>query len=145
MTADPHNLNRFISAQDSIYSQVIAELKNGHKQSHWMWFIFPQIDGLGHSEIAKKYAIKSKEEAVAYLNHPILGQRLIECSEILLAIKSRSAADIFGYPDDLKLKSSMALFADIENANPVFDQIIDQFFAGDKDGKTLNIMTNLTK
>jgi len=145
MTADSHNLNRFISAQSNIYSQVITELKNGHKKSHWMWFVFPQIDGLGHSEIAKEYAITNEEEAIAYLNHPTLGKRLIECSEILLTIKNCSASDIFGYPDDLKLKSSMTLFASVINTHPVFSQIIDQYFAGKKDAKTLSIMTTLKK
>ena len=140
MTIDQYDLNRFINAQENIYNQVISELKNGYKQSHWMWFIFPQIDGLGHSEIAKKYAIKSKEEAIAYLNHPILGTRLIECSEMLLTIKSLSASDIFGYPDDLKFKSSMTLFASVENSSPVFSQALDQYFFDEKDSKTLSIL-----
>ena len=140
MTIDQYDLNRFINAQENIYNQVISELKNGHKQSHWMWFIFPQIDGLGHSEIAKKYAIKSKEEAIAYLNHPILGTRLIECSEMLLTIKSLSVSDIFGYPDDLKFKSSMTLFASVENSSPVFSQALDQYFFDEKDSKTLSIL-----
>ena len=140
MTIDQYDLNRFINAQENIYNQVISELKNGHKKSHWMWFIFPQIDGLGHSEIAKKYAIKSKEEAIAYLNHPILGTRLIECSEMLLTIKSLSVSDIFGYPDDLKFKSSMTLFASVENSSPVFSQALDQYFFDEKDSKTLSIL-----
>ena len=108
---DPFDLGRFIGAQDSVYERVLAELRDGRKRTHWMWFVFPQIDGLGHTSTARHYAIKSLAEARAYLDHPVLGKRLRECAEVLLAVEGRSASAIFGYPDDLKLCSSMTLFA----------------------------------
>ncbi len=104
---DSFELSRFINAQNPIYDRVLAELKRGDKQSHWMWYIFPQLDGLAQSSKSKYYAIKSQEEAVAYLNHPILGLRLLECVNIVYKIEGKTALEIFGYPDDLKLKSSM--------------------------------------
>ena len=109
----PPDLTRFITAQDPVYNEVLSELKNGQKRSHWMWFIFPQIDGLGHSETAKRYAIKSGDEAREYLSHPVLGKRLLECAETVQALQDRSASQIFGYPDDLKFRSSMTLFASV--------------------------------
>ena len=142
MTIDPYDLNRFIQAQENSYSQAIAELKNGYKQSHWMWFIFPQIKGLGHSEMAHHYAIKSKQEAAEYLNHPMLGPRLRECSEILLGIEDRLISDIMGYPDDLKLKSSMTLFASIAGNSNIFEKVIDKYFNGSKDSKTLELLND---
>jgi len=144
MTVDQYELNRFIHAQEDIYGQVISELKNGHKKSHWMWFIFPQIKGLGHSSSAQKYAIKNLDEATEYLNHPILGSRLIECCELLLAINDHSIAEILGYPDDLKLRSSMTLFAAVKGANPVFKQLLNQYFNGINDTRTIEILHAVT-
>src|SRR5690348_3268527 len=110
---DRFDLDRFVRAQEEVYCRALSEITLGRKRSHWMWFIFPQIDGLGCSSTAKFYAIKSKDEAKAYLNHPRLGKRLNECAEALLKIKGKSATEIFGYPDDLKLRSSMTLFASV--------------------------------
>ena len=137
---DPFNLRRFVSAQEKIYGDVLAELRSGQKRTHWMWFIFPQIDGLGYSPTSKHYAIKSKEEARQYLNHPVLGGRLLECAEIVLDIKGRSASEIFGSPDDLKLKSSMTLFASVTNPESVFARVLDKYFYGQRDSKTLNLL-----
>jgi uncharacterized protein (DUF1810 family) len=133
------DLNRFLEAQESIYGTALAELKNGRKLSHWMWFVFPQIDGLGNSPTAKRYAIKSIDEAKAYLNHPLLGARLTECTKALLDIKGLSAADIFGYPDDLKFCSSMTLFESVASHNSLFSEAIDQYFGGERDARTLAI------
>lgn len=137
---DPFNLARFVNAQDTIYDNVLAELRSGRKRTHWMWYIFPQIDGLGYSLTSKYYAIKSKEEARQYLSHPILGRRLLECAEIILDIKGRSASEIFGSPDDIKLKSSMTLFVSITNPEAVFARILDKYFHGQRDTKTLNLL-----
>lgn len=137
---DIFNLRRFLIAQDSIYNNVIKELQNGKKRSHWMWFIFPQIEGLGRSSTAKFYGIKSREEAQAYLNHPILGKRLLECTETILSIQGKSALQILGTPDDLKLKSSMTLFASISPANSVFHRALQQFFAGKEDAQTISLL-----
>ncbi len=138
---DPYNLNRFIQAQERIYGAVLAELKGGQKRTHWMWFIFPQIDGLGHSPTAKFYAIKSIEEARAYLKHPQLGLRLRECAEAIMAVEGRSASAIFGYPDDMKLRSSMTLFAAAaEEQHSVFDRVLEKYFRGERDSVTLNIL-----
>lgn len=134
------NLQRFLAAQTDTYDTALREIKNGRKQSHWMWFIFPQIRGLGFSETSIFYAIQSREEAEAYLNHPILGQRLIEISEALLRIEDKSAYQIFGSPDDVKLKSCMTLFAALEKANPVFGQVLERYFGGERDEKTLRIL-----
>jgi uncharacterized protein (DUF1810 family) len=136
------NLDRFISAQENIYDHVVAELKTGKKRSHWMWFIFPQIDGLGKSSTAKFYALKSLEEARAYFNHPILGQRLLECTQLVLSIKNRTASQIFGFPDDLKLKSSMTLFSLISPSESEFNQVLVQFFDGEKDMRFIKIIVN---
>ena len=141
--ADPFDLNRFISAQDEIYNRVLEELKSGVKRSHWMWFVFPQIVGLGQSPTAQYYAIKSLEEAREYLNHSILGARLSECAETVLAIKGRSASEIFGYPDDLKLKSSMTLFASVETSNSIFVRVLDKYFQGERDVRTLQLLEML--
>ena len=108
---DPYDLRRFVDAQQAVYETVCRELRQGRKQSHWMWFIFPQIKGLGHSAMAQKFAISSREEAKAYLAHPILGPRLRECSRIVADLEGKSVEDIFGYPDDMKFRSSMTLFA----------------------------------
>jgi uncharacterized protein (DUF1810 family) len=140
---DTFGLSRFISAQDSIYDRVVEELKSGRKKSHWMWYIFPQIDGLGYSATSKHYAIKSMEEAQAYLNHPVLGSRLLECADAVLAVEGRSASDIFGYPDDVKLKSSMTLFATVADPKSVFVRVLDKYFQGKRDVKTLQILKTM--
>ena len=141
---DPFDLSRFTSAQKGIYDSVLAELRGGRKRTHWMWFIFPQIEGLGHSPTAEYYAIKSVEEARQYLNHPILGARLLECAEAVLAVEGRSVAEIFGYPDDLKLKSSMTLFASVaQNPHSVFIPVLEKYFQGEQDDRTLQLLARL--
>lgn len=134
------DLNRFIEAQDNKYGEAFEEVKNGKKNSHWMWYIFPQIAGLGQSEMSRFYAIKDISEAGRFLNHPVLGERLISITGLLTRLKDRTANEIFGSPDDLKLKSSMTLFASVENADPVFQQVLDQYFGGEKDAKTLTVL-----
>lgn len=136
------DLSRFIDAQDGIYSDVIQELREGKKSSHWMWFIFPQIQGLGLSSTSQYYSIKSKLEAIAFYDHPILGQRLIQSIEILLELNNKSAEDIFGYPDYLKLKSSITLFANI-SSNPIFTKALHLYFKGHMDERTLDILNKL--
>ncbi|MGZ8171764.1 MULTISPECIES: DUF1810 domain-containing protein [Methylobacter] len=137
------DLSRFINAQESVYDSALAELRNGRKRTHWMWYIFPQIDGLGHSATSKHYAIKSIEEARQYLNHPVLGQRLLECAEAVFAIEGRSISEIFGYPDNLKLKSSMTLFAYVAASCSTFARIIDKYFNGEQDALTLQLLEKL--
>lgn len=137
---DPFDLSRFLEAQEPVYERALAELRHGQKRSHWMWFIFPQIDGLGFSATTKYYAIKSLTEAQQYLDHPILGVRLLECAEAVLAVKGRSISEIFGYPDDLKLKSCMTLFASVPNAPAVFGQVLEKYFHGERDAKTLALL-----
>lgn len=134
-----NNLQRFLDAQKSDYQNALSEIKNGRKRSHWMWYIFPQIHGLGYSETARFYAIKDRAEAAAYLQHPELGSRLIEICQELVKLPSTDANSIFGSPDDLKLKSSMTLF-DALNVNPVFKQVLDKFYKGAKDDKTLQLL-----
>jgi len=138
---DPFNLNRFVEAQSDVFQRALTELKRGEKRSHWMWFIFPQIDGLGYSSTAKFYAIKSKDETKAYLNHSLLGPRLIECSKVLLQHQGLSASDIFGFPDDLKLRSSMTLFSSISESDSVFHRVLGQYFAGQPDPRTLELLS----
>ena len=135
-----HNLERFISAQQSAYQTALTEIKAGKKQSHWMWYIFPQILGLGYTEISKKYAIIDLNEATEYLRHRILGPRLILLCHVLLGQKTNDAHKIFGSPDDLKLKSSMTLFSQVQFADPVFELVLDKFFNGLKDHITLRIL-----
>lgn len=139
-TSGTVDLSRFITAQDSIYDSVLEELRNGRKRTHWMWYIFPQIDGLGHSATSKYYAIKSLEEARQYLNHPVLGKRLLECAEAVFVIEGRSISEIFGYPDNLKLKSSMTLFAYVAAPSSVFVRILDKYFNGERDALTLQLL-----
>lgn len=134
------NIERFINAQHSSFDQALAEVKNGKKQSHWMWYIFPQIQGLALSETSRFYAIKDIREAEDFLNHPILGSRLILISNELLKIPGNDATKIFGNPDDLKLKSSMTLFASLTHSNPVFQSVLDKFYNGTKDSKTLQLI-----
>ena len=138
--SDRFTLARFVEAQEPVYESVRKELHQGKKTSHWMWFIFPQITGLGSSSTAKFFAIENLDEALAYINHPILGTRLVECCDLVLDIPGRSASEIFGYPDDLKLRSSMTLFY---SANPnlsVFRNIIDLYYLGQLDAATLRLI-----
>ncbi len=137
---DPHNLSRFVQAQARDYEQALAEIRSGRKRSHWMWYIFPQFNGLGFSATSKRYAIKSLAEAEAYLNHPVLGPRLLGCAEAVLAVPGRSAYEIFSSPDDIKLKSCATLFAHASPAGSVFDRLLDQYFHGERDGKTLRLL-----
>ena len=137
---DPFDLSRFISAQEGIYDRALAELRDGLKRSHWMWYIFPQVEGLGHSPTTRRYSIKSLEEARHYLAHPVLGQRLKESAEAVLAIQGRSAADIFGHPDDWKLQSSMTLFELVSGPESVFGRILDKYYQGKRDTRTLQIV-----
>lgn len=142
---DPFDLRRFTRAQEGVYDHVLAELRSGRKRSHWMWFIFPQIDGLGHSPTSRYYAIKSLEEARHYLDHSLLGMRLLECCEALLAVEGRPAAEIFGYPDDFKLRSSMTLFAQAAGPGSVFDRVLSKYFHGEPDAMTLQLLAALAK
>jgi len=135
-----YNLERFTDAQSEIYGNVVYELKNGQKKTHWIWFIFPQIDGLGHSSTAKYYAIKNAEEAKEYLRHPVLKERLTECIKAVLAVEGKSIRQILGTPDDLKLKSSMTLFASVENQDPIFKKVIDKYFDGKYDDTTIRLL-----
>jgi uncharacterized protein (DUF1810 family) len=137
-----NNLNRFLEAQESTYQTALTEIRNGRKRSHWIWFIFPQVAGLGFSETSKFYAIKTIAEATTYLNHPVLGKRLIEISEVLLTIDGKTANQIFGSPDDVKLKSSMTLFATVSDDNPVFLKVLEKYFNGQEDQKTLQLLKN---
>jgi uncharacterized protein (DUF1810 family) len=135
-----NNLQRFIDAQTRDYTTALAEIKNGHKRSHWMWYIFPQILGLGHTETSKYYAIRNLEEAQKYFDHQVLGHRLMEITEEILKLKTNNANQVLGSPDDLKLKSSMTLFASIPRSSPVFQQVLDKFYKGLKDEKTIELM-----
>jgi uncharacterized protein (DUF1810 family) len=131
-------LNRFIEAQAGVYDRALSEIRAGHKSSHWMWFIFPQIAGLGTSDTSRFYAIKNIDEAREYLQHELLGPRLIECTEAVLSNRDVSAYEIFGSPDDMKLKSCMTLFEYISSSNSVFGKVLDQFYDGDRDSRTLS-------
>jgi uncharacterized protein (DUF1810 family) len=132
-----NNLQRFLDAQATDYAQALAEIKAGRKRSHWMWYIFPQIQGLGFSSISQRYAIQDAREAAAYIQHPVLGARLVEISRALLGLASSNATSVMGSPDDLKLRSSMTLFAAVPGADPVFQAVLDKFFAGAPDAQTL--------
>ena len=139
-TDDPYALGRFVQAQETSYDQALAEIRAGRKHSHWMWYVFPQFEGLGFSETSRRYSIKSVAEAEAYLKHPVLGPRLLECAEALLAVEGRSAHDIFGSPDDLKLRSCATLFAHVSPAGSEFERLLDKYFEGEPDEKTLRLM-----
>lgn len=134
---DPYNLQRFVAAQAPVFEQVCAELRAGRKETHWMWFVFPQIEGLGRSATARKFAIASRAEAEAYLRHPILGARLRECTRLANLVQGRSVGEIFGSPDDLKFRSSMTLFAAVASGNAVFDEALRKYFGGAGDPATL--------
>jgi uncharacterized protein (DUF1810 family) len=138
--SDRFALSRFLKAQEISYETALSELRRGAKRSHWMWFIFPQIAGLGSSPTAQLYAIKSIEEARAYAAHPILGSRLIACAEALLAVEGKSAAEIMGFPDDLKLRSSATLFAEVSSPGSAFHRLLDKFFEGQPDPKTIELL-----
>jgi uncharacterized protein (DUF1810 family) len=137
---DSHRLDRFVEAQNGIYEQALDELRTGRKRTHWMWFVFPQIAGLGTSEMARFYAIADRDEALDYMNHPLLGSRLRACAEALVAVEGRSAHDILGSPDDLKAKSSMTLFAALAEPGSVFGQVLDKYYAGERCSRTLEIL-----
>jgi uncharacterized protein (DUF1810 family) len=138
-STDPFNLQRFIAAQAALYPAVVSELRAGKKRTHWMWFIFPQVDGLGHSSMATRYAIRSRAEAIAYLATPLLGARLLECTMAVLAVPDKSAHEIFGSPDDMKFHSSMTLF-DAVDGSSLYGQALDRFFDGMRDKATLDIL-----
>ena len=137
---DPHDLERFVEAQDPVIEQVKKELRAGRKRSHWMWFVFPQVEGLGKSRTARRYAISSQQEADAYLAHPVLGSRLRECTGIVNGIEGRSANEIFGSPDDLKFRSSMTLFEAVADDPLPFSRALELYYDGDRDQMTLDFL-----
>jgi uncharacterized protein (DUF1810 family) len=139
-SSDPHDLQRFLDAQSSNYADALSELRAGRKRTHWMWYVFPQYAGLGRSPMAERFAIKSVAEAEAYLRDPVLGSRLLECAEAVLGVEGRSARAIFGSPDDAKLRSSATLFSRVAPAGSVFHRILDRYFAGEPDGRTLDLI-----
>jgi uncharacterized protein (DUF1810 family) len=137
---DPYDLDRFMEAQARDYARALAEVRAGRKRSHWMWYIYPQYDGLGFSPTSQRYALKSLDEARAYLAHPVLGPRLIESVEAVLGVEGRSASEIFGYPDDRKLRSCATLFAQVSPAGSVFHRLLDRYFGGEPDDQTLRLL-----
>ena len=139
-TNDPYNLNRFVEAQHGSYERALSEINSGRKRSHWMWYIFPQLDGLGFSSTSKFYAITNVDEARAYLEHPVLGPRLLACAEAVIRIDGRSATQIFGSPDDMKLKSCATLFACVSPERSVFHQLLVRYYEGGVDSKTLRLL-----
>jgi uncharacterized protein (DUF1810 family) len=141
--SDPFDLDRFVRAQEADYQRALAEIRSGRKHSHWMWYVFPQFAGLGLSATSERYAINSLAEARAYLAHPILGTRLTEIAEAVLNVQGRTAHEIFGSPDDLKLHSSATLFALVSPGDSVFHRIIDQYFDGSRDERTLELVRSL--
>jgi uncharacterized protein (DUF1810 family) len=136
-TPDPHDLGRFVVAQDAVYDRVLRELRAGRKTSHWMWFVFPQIAGLGYSSMAQRYAIGGSEEAAAYAEHAVLGARLRECTAIVIGLEGRSAHEVFGSPDDLKFRSSMTLFALCAGEADLFQRALEKYFGGEPDPLTV--------
>ena len=141
--ADPYDLNRFVEAQAANYHDALSELRAGMKRSHWMWYVFPQIAGLGQSSISRRYAISGEDEAKAYLAHAVLGPRLIECGEAVLAVQGKTALEIMGSPDDLKLRSSATLFAYVSPSGSVFRRILEKYYRGDADTNTLRILNSI--
>lgn len=137
---DTYDLTRFVQAQMGDYEQALSEVRTGRKLTHWMWYIFPQFDGLGFSSTSKRYAIKSLLEAKAYLQHSVLGPRLVECIEAVISIEGLSATTIFGTPDDIKLRSCATLFAGISPPGSVFERLLDKYFEGEGDEKTLRLI-----
>lgn len=140
---DVYNLQRFIDAQDNVFKQVVEELSAGQKQGHWMWYIFPQIKGLGYSVMAQRFAISSQEEAVAYVEHPILGTRLRQCTQLVNNIVGRSIEEIFYHPDHLKFHSSMTLFRTSSTDNKLFNDALNKYFMGKPDRLTLDILSTM--
>ena len=140
MAVDPYDLARFVQAQERDYEQAMSEIRSGRKRSHWMWYIFPQFDGLGLSATSKRYAIKSVGEAEAYLRHPVLGPRLLESVQATIDVEGRSAYEVFGSPDDMKLRSCATLFASVSPAGSVFEHLLDRHFGGEPDDKTLGLL-----
>ena len=138
--ADVHDLRRFVEAQERVYDDVMRELRAGSKQGHWMWFVFPQLRGLGQSAMAQKYGIATLAEAKAYLDHELLGPRLEECVRSVTAVQRKSAHEIFGYPDDMKFRSCMTLFAQVAPAGSVFDEALNLHFSGEADQRTLDLI-----
>lgn len=144
MPTDPFHLQRFLDAQQSVYPQVQAELAAGAKQTHWIWFIFPQLAGLGSSPTAQRFAIRSMDEATAYRAHRLLGPRLDECTSLVLTHPNRAAADIFPFPDNLKFHSSLTLFAAASPDIPIFRHALDVFFNGQRDEATLSLLGTMS-
>jgi len=138
-------IERFLSAQENTYDKALREIKNGMKESHWMWFVFPQIRGLGFTEYNVYFGLKDLDEAREYLEHPILGKRLVEISQAALGQKGKTAMEIFGRPDERKLKSCMTLFSQIQNADPVFEKVLEKYYNGVKDEKTISILDSQRK
>ena len=138
--SDPYDLARFVRAQEPDYDPAMSEIRGGRKRSHWMWYIFPQFAGLGLSSASRQYAIGSIEEADAYLRHPILGPRLLESVQAVLGVQGRSALEVFGSPDDMKLRSCATLFTCVSPAGSVFEQLLDRYFDGERDDKTLRLI-----
>jgi uncharacterized protein (DUF1810 family) len=137
---DPHDLDRFVQAQQGDYDRALAELTSGRKRSHWMWYIFPQLAGLGSSAMASRYGITGAAEVAAYLRHPVLGPRLTACAEAALGVAGRSAHEIFGSPDDMKLRSCATLFATVSPEGSVFHRLLDRYFNGVPDRRTLDLL-----
>jgi uncharacterized protein (DUF1810 family) len=142
---DPYNLSRFVEAQSGVFNQVLTELRQGNKRSHWMWFVFPQVAGLGYSAMSRKFAITSLDEARAYLNHSILGPRLIECTALVNSTSGKTIDDIFGSPDDMKFHSCMTLFATAASGQQLFKDALQKFFGGRYDQLTLDRLGDLGK
>jgi uncharacterized protein (DUF1810 family) len=136
----PVDLTRFVLAQEADYETALSEIRSGRKRSHWMWYIFPQYEGLGSSAMSRRYAIRSRAEAEAYLIHPVLGPRLLECAEAVVNVEGRSAFEIFGHPDDVKLRSCATLFAGVSPQGSVFERLLDKYFRGERDGETLRLL-----
>ncbi len=137
---DIYNLHRFLTAQEPVYDEVLAELHAGRKSTHWIWFIFPQVTGLGHSAMAQQFAIASLDEAKAYLQHPVLGQRLRECTQLVLDVNGRRVDEIFPYPDNLKFRSCMTLFLTAATDNAIFKDALFKYFDGKPDQQTMNVL-----
>jgi uncharacterized protein (DUF1810 family) len=142
--SDPFDLDRFVRAQEADYERARAEIKSGRKRSHWMWYVFPQFAGLGQSAMSQRYAINTLAEARAYLAHPVLGARLTEIAEAVLNVQGRTAHEMFGSPDDLKLQSASTLFALVSPDDSVFHRIIDKYFDGRRDDRTIELVRNRT-
>jgi uncharacterized protein (DUF1810 family) len=143
MVTDRHDLPRFVDAQSGMFDEVRSELRAGRKTGHWIWFIFPQFDGLGHSAAARQFAISSREEAAAYAAHPILGSRLRECTSLVNAIAGRGIRQILGTPDDLKFRSSMTLFAQVCPDDPIFGEAINKYYGGEFDALTMDLLRSV--